>query len=104
MITPGSRCSRIAAARPIAAEESLPSLSRTTFLSSSFGSCSSTAARWARPQTTITRPSPAIGASRSQVSLSRVCPDPVRSWRNFGASARESGQSREPIPPAGITA
>ena len=30
-------------------------------------------------------------------------PDPVRSCRNFGASARDSGQSRDPMPPAGMT-
>ena len=31
-------------------------------------------------------------------------PEPVRSCRNFGADDRESGQSRVPAPPAGITA
>lgn len=47
---------------------------------------------------------PASGMSRSQVSRSSECPEPVRSCRNFGASARDNGQSLLPMPPAGITA
>src|SRR5699024_5341985 len=34
----------------------------------------------------------------------RVRPLPVRSWRNFGDLARETGQRRVPAPPAGTTA
>jgi hypothetical protein len=34
----------------------------------------------------------------------RVRPLPVRSWRNFGEVARETGHSRVPAPPAGTTA
>ncbi len=104
MMTSGSRRERIAAARPIAAVESRGSDSRKTFLSAMPGSSRSTAPRCARPVTTAMRSSPARGARRSQVSRSSVCPDPVRSWRNFGASARDSGHSRLPMPPAGITA
>ena len=48
--------------------------------------------------------SPHRGASRSQVDCSSERPVPVRSWRNLGAEARDSGQSRVPAPPAGITA
>ena len=44
------------------------------------------------------------GASRSWVSCSSERPLPVRSCRNFGAEDRDSGQSRVPAPPAGITA
>ena len=71
-MTPGSRCSRIAAASPMAADESFGSDSSTTLRSCSAGSCSSTAARWARPVTTMIRSSPAIGVSRSHVSFSSV--------------------------------
>ena len=95
MMTSGSRRSRIAAASPIAAAESRGSDSRKTLSSARPGSSFSTAARCARPVTTAMRCSPERGSRRSQVSRSRVCPEPVRSWRNFGASARESGHSRD---------
>ena len=54
-MTSGSRLARIAAARPMAAVESFGSLSSTTLRSASSGSSRSTAARWARPVTTMTR-------------------------------------------------
>ncbi len=101
-ITSGSRRCRIAAASPIAAVESFGSLSSTMFASASSGICASTAARCARPVTTMTRSGPAIGASRSQVARSSELPEPVRSCRNLGASARDSGHSLDPIPPAGM--
>ena len=47
---------------------------------------------------------PDSGSRRSQVSRSSVCPEPVRSCRNLGASARDSGHSLLPMPPAGMTA
>ncbi len=102
--TSGSRRCRIAAARPIAAVLSFGSLSSTTLWSATPGSCASTAARCARPVTTMIRWSPARGARRSQVCRSSEVPEPVRSCRNFGASARDSGHSRDPMPPAGMIA
>jgi hypothetical protein len=103
MITSGSRLDRMAAASPMAADDSFGSLSSTMFWSASSGICASTAARCARPVTTMMRCSPEIGDSRSQVARSSDSPEPVRSCRNLGASARDSGQSRDPMPPAGIT-
>ena len=94
----------MAAANPIAAADSRGSDSRKTFMSAMPGSSFSTAARWARPVTTAMRSGPESGSSRSQVSRSSEWPEPVRSCRNFGASARESGHSRLPMPPAGMTA
>ena len=44
------------------------------------------------------------GSSRSQVACSSERPVPVRSCRNFGDAARDSGHSLVPAPPAGITA
>jgi hypothetical protein len=44
------------------------------------------------------------GVIRSQVSCKRVWPEPVKSCKNLGAEALESGQSLDPTPPAGITA
>ena len=44
------------------------------------------------------------GASRSTVACSRLRPLPVRSCRNLGAPDRDSGHSRVPAPPAGMTA
>ena len=99
----GSRRSSIAAARPIAAIESRATARRRSTSTSSPGSCSATASRCAPPVTTSTR-SPTRGPSRSRVPWIRVRPEPVRSRRNFGAAARDSGQSRVPAPPAGTTA
>ena len=46
---------------------------------------------------------PHSGCSRSTVPCSSERPDPVRSCRNFGEFARDSGHNRVPDPPAGIT-
>ena len=88
----------------MATEDSRGLLSSTMLWSSSSGTAVSTAARWARPVTTMIRSAPAMGARRSQVSRRSEPPEPARSWRNFGAFALDSGQSREPMPPAGMIA
>ena len=99
-----SRATPRATSSSMAAAESRGSDSRNTFLSGIDGSSFSTAARCARPVTTAMRSGTESGSRRSHVSRRSEWPDPVRSWRNLGASARESGHSRLPMPPAGMTA
>ena len=53
------------------------------------------------PVTTSTPPAPVSGSSRSTVACSSVRPDPVRSSRNLGWPARDSGHSRVPAPAGG---
>ena len=64
MMVSGSRSCRIAAAKPMAAPESLGSLSSTRSASSISGSWRQTASRWAMPVTT-SMCLPASGSSRS---------------------------------------
>ena len=97
----GSSRSSRAAASPIAAIESRGDGSAIT--RSTSGSWPRTASWCAAPVTTTTR-WPTIGVSRSTVAWISVRPLPVRSSRNFGRAARESGHSRVPAPPAGTTA
>ena len=100
---PGWRRSSTAAARPIAAIESRGEGSASRFACLRSGSCVRTASWCSTPVTTMTW-SPHSGTSRSHVDCSSERPVPVRSCRNFGAEARDTGQSRVPAPPAGITA
>ena len=99
----GSRLSSSAAASPMAAIESRGEGSASSWSAGRSGSCSRTASACATPVTTMTR-SPTRGSSRSQVACSSERPVPVRSCRNLGEAARDSGHSRVPAPPAGITA
>ena len=103
MTASGSRRATTAAARPIAGILSRGLGSASRFAAPRAGSCAATASACAVPVTTTTR-LPASGARRSHVPCSRVRPDPVRSCRNLGAARRDSGQSRVPAPPAGMTA
>ena len=87
----GLRRSRIAAARPIAAVESRGSLSSTTLWSASAGSCASTAARCARPVTTMMRCSPEIGRESVPGVAEQRLPGPgevVQELRGVGAGQR----------------
>ena len=101
MSASGSSSSSWAAASPMAAMESRGDGSAIT--RSTSGSWLRTASSWATPVTTSTR-SPTSGARRSTVAWIRVRPLSVRSRRNLGLPARESGHSRVPAPPAGTTA
>ncbi len=98
------RSSRTAAASPIAAMESRGDGSASTFSAGRPGSCVRAAATCRSPVTRTTPCSPASGTSRSTVAWSSDRPEPVRSRRNLGDPARESGHSRVPAPPAGTTA
>ena len=63
--------------------------------------CSVTAAACAAPVTTRAPCGPVSGSSRSRVCWSRLRPLPVRSSRNFGCPARESGHEPRPGAPGG---
>src|SRR4051794_17242158 len=101
---PGRRRSTTAAASAIAAVESRGDGSASRQAAPRPGSCSVTAAACAAPVTTRAPCGPVSGSSRSRVCWSRLRPLPVRSSRNFGCPARESGHSRVPAPPAGTIA
>ena len=101
-ITSGWRFAKIAAASAMAAVESLGDFSRKRFAETRSSSWSLTACWCASPVTTTIRSGGVSGSSRSQVSCKSVWPEPVRSCKNLGAAARERGQSRLPIPPAGM--
>ena len=100
----GSRRSTTAAARPIAAIESrgdgsastAPGVEPGQLLAhgGAVGLAGHDERPGRRPAAPAGRRSPGAASGRS----------PVRSWRNLGRPTRESGHSRVPAPPAGITA
>ena len=99
---PGWRRPMTAAARPIAGMLSRGDGSTNRPVSS--GSCSWTSGACVGPVTTWIWSAGTRVSRRSHVSCSRLRPEPVRSSRNFGRDARDSGHSRVPAPPAGMTA
>ena len=105
MIASGSRRAISAAARPIAAHESRGDGSTSRFSSGRSGSWRATAAAWADAGHHVgAAPAADSGASRSTVACSSDAAGPVSACRNFGWPARDSGHSRVPLPPAGMTA
>ena len=103
MIASGSRASTNAAARPIAAMESRGAGSASTCSLPQGGQLLAHRVGVGGAGDDDD-PLPARGVTRSSVSWSRLRPEPVRSCRNFGWPARDSGHSRVPAPPAGMTA
>ena len=93
----------MAAARPIAAMDSLGPGSQKRLWERRSGSCSRMDLIWAGPATTVVRVGEERGSKRSQVAWMRDLPLRVRSSRNLGCPSRERGQRRVPAPPAGIT-
>jgi hypothetical protein len=100
----GDRSAITAAARPIAAQDSRGAGSTRMLSAGKPGSCRATAAACATPVTTIVVAGSASPSRRATVACNSEDPVPVSACRNFGWPARDSGHSRVPLPPAGMTA